>query len=77
MSRKSATTSSPIAAAIFACFSESFPSVAETCDCSSWLKSYGSAPVWRTIARSFASPYLPMFVIWPPPEMPFDRLGSV
>ena len=66
-----------MSAAVFACFSESLPSVAETSERSICLNSSGRAPVWRTIARSFASPNLPMFVIWPPPLIPFESDGSV
>ncbi len=58
----------PAASATFASSSESFPSVAEIAVCSSVRNSTGSAPVWRTSARSFASPMSPR------PEIcaPFD-----
>ena len=42
--------------ATFASWSESSPSVAEMSVRSSCVNEYGSAPVWRTSARSFASP---------------------
>ena len=60
-------------AAVFACASESLPSVAETSVFSSWRKLYGRAPVWSTSARSFASWTDPMPVISAPfvPGMPF------
>ena len=49
-------------AACHACVSELLPSVAETSVRSICLKLTGSAPVWRTSARSFASPIEPP---WP------------
>ena len=80
MSRKSATTSRPISAAFFACFSESLPSVAETSVRSICLNSTGRAPVWSTSARSFASPALRMPVIrapWTGSIPPGNSLKSI
>jgi hypothetical protein len=61
-----ATRRRPPSAAFFASLSESFPSVAEMSVRSSVSNLTGSAPVCRTIARSFASPIEPMPVIWAP-----------
>ena len=72
MSRKIATASRPTSAAVFASSSESFPSVAEMAVWSRVRNSTGSAPVWSTNARSFASPMSPMPEICAPfePVMP-------
>src|SRR5215470_11634496 len=52
------TASRPTSAAVLASLSESLPSVAEIAVWSSVRNSTGRAPVWRTSARSFASPML-------------------
>ena len=77
MSRKSATRKRPTIAAVFAWLSESLPSVAEIAVWSSVTNSTGSAPVWSTSARSFASWMSPMPVIWALPEMPPASAPSV
>ena len=68
-----ATASRPTIAAFHASRSESLPSVAEIAVVSSVVNVTGRAPVWRTSARSFASPVSPMPVIWAPfvPLIPF------
>jgi len=63
----------PPIAASFACFSESFPSVAETFVLSSVVNLYGSEPVWSTSARFFASVKEASPVIRASPLMPLAR----
>ena len=65
-------------AAVCASSSESFPSVAEMSVRSSVSNFTGSAPVWSTIAMSFASwiDSRPSICARPPP-MPPARLESV